>query len=1110
MANIKISQLPAASTITAASDVLPIVHASVTEKATPNQIVNKVLEAPGAIGGTTPSTGAFSSVTTADLTTTGTVSLNSYITVNNTAAFLRNPRIWDSSQTHWYRMTPSELSLDVYTTLPALTGNDVFVFQAHTQTLTNKTISGANNTLSNIGNASLSNSSITINDTVVSLGGSITIGSGISYPSAGIPVSTGTAWGTSKTNPDGDLVGTTEIQTLTNKTLSAAILTNSPRIASPGIYAQNGVNLYGISAGNITSDVSCFLPNLTTSDTFVFALAAQTLTSKTLTSPTINSATINTSTITGGSISGITDLAVADGGTGASSAAAARVNLLPSYTSNASKVLALNSGGTDVEWIAMTGGGMTYPGAGVAISTGTAWSTSKTAPSGDFVGTSDTQTLSAKTLTSPTINGGTATNLTSLSVTSSVTFPFFNIDATAVWLRNPRIYDNSQNNWYRITPSELSTDVYVTLPALPGNDTFVFASFAQTLTNKTLTSPTINGGTITGITDLAIADGGTNASNATDAIWNLTNGLTGRAASRVLAVNSANTGLEWITAGGAGMVYPAAGIPLSTGSAWSTSLVAPSGDLVGTNGSQTLTNKIISGSNNTLSNIANASLTNSAITINGTSVSLGGSISTGWTTSGVNLNTTLNPSVNAIAVPWNSLANYYDIQGGSFYSYNSGTGGGTIGFVKNAYLNSSLSWIYRNSAAASFYYQTGGDHVFATSGTAGTAGGTVSLQNVIQVKATGQLRFQPLASNPSSPASGDLYYNSSSQNFQFYNGSGWGALGGSSSGGWTQATPITYTSGLSVQINTNIDTTGVTKYGDLRYCNFVCAPGSRALDSGSLAATYSGSIASTALIGFFANSGAGGVSIDPAGKGVSTGYDIGELSWHASDGAQYVKGAFITPTCSATPTSGIVPMDMNAWVMGTDGAARVGWQILSAGHVVINPPSVLGMGLVYNNPSAGRFMVGTTTPPTFTMMTARHRNFTDTTRWDYGPDTNHDYVVSYFNGSTLNGAYIVKTNPAAGWQVYSDERVKTIKRNITDAVSKVQTLRCCIGTMDAQPDVDLPFLIAQDVQSVLPEAVNEDKDGMLLMSYQSVIPLLVAAIKELSSKVEALESANNG
>jgi len=55
--------------------------------------------------------------------------------------------------------------------------------------------------------------------------------------------------------------------------------------------------------------------------------------------------------ITGGSVTGVTDIAIADGGTGASTEAGARSNLLPSYSGNGSKVLALNSGGTDVEWV---------------------------------------------------------------------------------------------------------------------------------------------------------------------------------------------------------------------------------------------------------------------------------------------------------------------------------------------------------------------------------------------------------------------------------------------------------------------------------------------------------------------------------------------------------------------------------------------------------------------------------------------------------------------------------------------------------------------------------------------------------------------------------------
>ena len=75
--------------------------------------------------------------------------------------------------------------------------------------------------------------------------------------------------------------------------------------------------------------------------------------------------------ITGGSITGITDLAVADGGTGASTAANARVNLLPNYVGNAIKVLSVNAGATDVEWVAAGIGSVTNVSALTLGTTGT-------------------------------------------------------------------------------------------------------------------------------------------------------------------------------------------------------------------------------------------------------------------------------------------------------------------------------------------------------------------------------------------------------------------------------------------------------------------------------------------------------------------------------------------------------------------------------------------------------------------------------------------------------------------------------------------------------------------------------------------------------------------
>jgi hypothetical protein len=85
-------------------------------------------------------------------------------------------------------------------------------------------------------------------------------------------------------------------------------------------------------------------------------------------------------------------------------------------------------------------------------------------------------------------------------------------------------------------------------------------------------------------------------------------------------------GSAWVAAGGGGGVTSVtAGTGLSGGTITSTGTIAIDSTVATLTGSQTLTNKSISGSANTLTNIPNSALANQSITVNGSNISLGGS-----------------------------------------------------------------------------------------------------------------------------------------------------------------------------------------------------------------------------------------------------------------------------------------------------------------------------------------------------------------------------------------------------------------------------------------------------------------------------------------------------
>ena len=138
------------------------------------------------------------------------------------------------------------------------------------------------------------------------------------------------------------------------------------------------------------------------------------------------------------------------------------------------------------------------------------------------------------------------------------------------------------------------------------------------------------------------------------------------------------------------------------------------------------------------------------------------------------------------------------------------------------------------------------------------------------------------------------------------------------------------------------------------------------------------------------------------------------------------------------------------------------------------------------------------------------------------------YTRSGFNYiSSPNGGFSIRSGSSGGvslssgatsWTSISDERLKTLTGDIENAIDKVKTLRTKMGHYnDDSQKVSHPFLIAQDVKAVLPEAVSviendpnvEDKTGVtdkLYLSYTDVIPLLTAALKESIAKNEKLEA----
>jgi hypothetical protein len=118
--------------------------------------------------------------------------------------------------------------------------------------------------------------------------------------------------------------------------------------------------------------------------------------------------------------------------------------------------------------------------------------------------------------------------------------------------------------------------------------------------------------------------------------------------------------------------------------------------------------------------------------------------------------------------------------------------------------------------------------------------------------------------------------------------------------------------------------------------------------------------------------------------------------------------------------------------------------------------------------------------------------------WDSGPNSRHPMVLNLENGNVVFSGDVT---------AYSDSRLKKNINPIENALDKTLKLEG-VSYERLESDDKHIGLIAQKVKEVLPEVVNEDKDGYFTVSYGNIVGLLVEAIKELNAKVEKLENKN--
>ena len=263
---------------------------------------------------------------------------------------------------------------------------------------------------------------------------------------------------------------------------------------------------------------------------------------------------------------------------------------------------------------------------------------------------------------------------------------------------------------------------------------------------------------------------------------------------------------------------------------------------------------------------------------------------------------------------------------------------------------------------------------------------------------------------------------------------------------------------------------------------------------------------------------------------VSSGDGLGEFHFTGSDGTNLISAAIISAAVDGTPGANDMPGRI---VLSTtaDGASTPTerMRIAKNGAVMFLKTTTANLfvdGFEVNNTGTGAQLLLTNSGNGTVAMYISCR---------YG--AGYQYPMQFYYGTSHVGSIRI-SGTVTDYLTTSDYRLKENVVEITDGIDRIKQLRPSRFNFIANPSVTVDGFIAHEAQTVVPEAISGehngvqtwketdelpegvsvgdpklDEDGNTIPEYQGIdqsklVPLLTAALQEAIAKIETLEASN--